>query len=84
MKHCVYTNYERSVRNKDYYVFKYDREGVRATVGVRMHGYYVKIDQMYGIGNTHIDQVHKEYVQKWLDAEHEKNRLFKDATLSPF
>jgi hypothetical protein len=84
MKHCVYTNYERSVRDKDYYVFKYDREGVRATVGVRMHGYYVKIDQMYGIGNTHIDQVHKEYVQKWLDAEHEKNRLFKDATLSPF
>jgi hypothetical protein len=76
MKHCVYTNYERSVRNKTYYVFRYDREGVRATVGVKMHEYYPVIDQMYGPRNTQIDQEHKNYVQQWLKSEYGKNSLF--------
>ena len=76
MHHCVYTNYERRVRDKTYYVFKYDREGVRATVGVRMHDYYPVIDQMYGPRNTQIDQEHKNYVQQWLKSEYGKNSLF--------
>lgn len=76
MKHCVYTNYERSVRDKNYYVFRYDRKGVRATVGVKMHDYYPVIDQMYGPRNTKIDQEHKDYVQQWLKSEYEKNSLF--------
>jgi hypothetical protein len=81
MKHCVYTNYERFVRSKEYYVFRYDREGVRATVGVKMQEYHPIIDQMYGIGNTHIDQEHKDYVQEWLNVELTKNRLFVNTNL---
>jgi hypothetical protein len=73
MKHCVYTNYERSVRNKNYYVFRYDREGVRATAGVRIVGInHVVLDQMYSIRNTSVDQKHKDYFISWLCSDKSK------------
>lgn len=78
MKHCVYTNYERSVRDKDYYVFKYDREGVRATVGVRVTGPdSIVLDQMYSIGNTAVDTEHKDYFISWLYSN-KSQELFRD------
>lgn len=77
MHHCVYTNYEREVRNKNYYVFRYDREGVRATAGVRVIGPgVIRLDQMYAIRNTSVDEKHKEYVLSWLYSE-KPQELFK-------
>lgn len=73
MHHCVYTNYERSVRDKNYYVFRYDREGVRATAGVRVVGpNHIVLDQMYSIRNTKVDTKHKDYFISWLCSDKSK------------
>jgi hypothetical protein len=82
MKHCVYTNYERSVRSKEYYVFRYNREGVRATAGVRITGPdSIVLDQMYSIGNTVVDEEHKDYFTSWLYSN-KSSELFKDGKKS--
>jgi len=72
MKHCVYTNYENRIRRKDYFAFRYDREGIRATVGVRRNHATETfvLDQMYGIGNSSISEEHKEIVKQWLEQEY--------------
>jgi len=70
MKHCVYTNYESRIRRKDYFAFRYDREGIRATVGVRKDYAECVLDQMYGIGNSPIPEEHKEIVKQWLEQKY--------------
>jgi hypothetical protein len=82
MKHCVYTNYERIVRSKEYYVFRYNREGVRATAGVRITGPdSIVLDQMYSIGNTVVDKEHKDYFTSWLYSN-KSLELFRDGKKS--
>jgi hypothetical protein len=72
MKHCVYTNYESKIRRREYFAFRYDREGVRATVGIRRNHATEKcvLDQMYGIGNSPISEEHKEIVKQWLEIDY--------------
>ena len=70
MHHCVYTNYEYRVRSKNYFVFKYDRNGVRATIGACILKDKVQIDQMYSIGNTTVKQEHRDYVSAWLNSKY--------------
>lgn len=73
MKHCVYTNYNSRVEAKRYFVFKYTRGSVRATVGIRYDLVNAELDQMYGIGNSHISDNDKSYVKMWLDDENTQN-----------
>jgi hypothetical protein len=73
MDHCVYTNYEYKVRSKNYFVFRYNRNDVRATVGVTQAVDKIEINQMYSIRNTPVDQEHKDYVSTWLNSEYTRN-----------
>ncbi len=71
MKHCVYTNYKNDVQNKRYFVLQYKQDNVRATVGLSVIDLgidkrEIRLQQMYGIGNTSIDYTHKEKVENWL------------------
>jgi hypothetical protein len=72
MKHCVYTNYEYQTRSKNYFVLRYNRNGVRATVGINLHHRYsgdscdAYIDQMYSIANSAVPNEDREYVENWL------------------
>jgi hypothetical protein len=69
MRHCVYTNYQRTIENKGYFALRYDYKGVRATVGimkVSTPGLYAEFNQMYSIGNTKVDQEHVQRVKDWL------------------
>jgi hypothetical protein len=69
MSHCVYTNYASQVKDKSYFVFKFNDRDVRATVGITRyydHNCFV-INQMHGKHNKSIDQCHQDYVKEWLD-----------------
>lgn len=69
MKHCVYTNYQKSIENKTYFALRYDYQGVRATVGLSTTStpdLYVEFSQMYSIGNTKVDEQHVQRVKDWL------------------
>ena len=70
MSHCVYTNYNANVRRKDYFVFAYEYNGRRATVGVNsipQDGQKLFVlNQMYGFRNCMIDEEHKVRVREWL------------------
>jgi hypothetical protein len=66
MKHCVYTNYQKSIENKGYFALRYDYQGVRATVGLRKSN-KITFDQMYSIGNTLVDEEHVQRVKDWLE-----------------
>jgi len=72
MKHCVYTNYQRSIENKGYFALKYDYQGVRATVGLRKSD-KITFDQMYSIGNTKVDEEHVQRVKDWLELPETQN-----------
>lgn len=74
MKHCVYTNYESRIRSKKYFAFRYEKDGIRATLGVELSYADAKFSQMYGIGNSSIpiditdsmkEFINTEYFQKW-------------------
>jgi hypothetical protein len=77
MKHCVYTNYESRIRSKKYFAFRYDKDGIRATLGVESYP-DAKFSQMYGIGNSAVptditdtmkEFIKTEYFQKWCDGQ---------------
>lgn len=81
MKHCVYTNYEYKIRSKKYFAFRYNKNGVRATLGVDLTYADAKFNQMYGIGNSAISTditdamkefIETEYFQKWCEKQTEK------------
>ena len=74
MKHCVYTNYESRIRSKKYFAFRYEKDGIRATLGVELSYADAKFNQMYGIGNSAVPTditdsmkqfINTEYFQKW-------------------
>ena len=73
MKHCIYTNYAGRIKENSYFAFRYDLNGVRATLGVIK--YYTqldnsvlyKFDQMYGIGNSMISDDIKSQMVDWLE-----------------
>ena len=70
MKHCLYTNYAHRMKDKTYFAFRYDKDGVRATLGIALHHYiqdlHVEFNQMYGKGNSTIDLKIHEEVKEWL------------------
>jgi len=69
MSHCVYSNYETSIRNKTYFVLKYeDDNGVRGTVGIRKSfgSNYYTVDQFYGKRNSIIDHEIHDYVNQFV------------------
>ena len=81
MKHCVYTNYESRIRRREYFAFRYNRDGVRATIGATSDGEgNIKLNQMYSIGNTQVSSEHKQYVIDWLQDEHTQFWLRKEYT----
>jgi hypothetical protein len=75
MKHCVYTNYESNIRSKKYFAFRYEKDGIRATLGVdNYNSDNAKFSQMYGIGNSSVpidiiddmkEFIKTDYFQKW-------------------
>lgn len=69
MRHCIYTNYAGRIKFKDYFGMRYQKDGIRATIGISYDSANKRVymDQMYGIGNSGIDYEHKEYVKAWLD-----------------
>lgn len=79
MKHCVYSNYESRIRSKKYYAFRYDKDGIRATLGVEQQSTnFAVFSQMYGIGNSTVPKditetmkefIKTEYFQKWCDKQ---------------
>jgi hypothetical protein len=81
MKHCVYTNYESRIRRREYFAFRYNRDGVRATIGATSDGEgNIKLNQMYSIGNTAVSSEHKQYVIDWLQDEHTQFWLQREYT----
>jgi len=79
MKHCVYTNYESRIRSKQYFAFRYDKDGIRATLGVdKYNSNNATFNQMYGIGNSPVptdiadtmkEFINTDYFQKWCDGQ---------------
>lgn len=79
MKHCVYTNYEYRIKSKQYFSFKYEKDNVRATLGVdKNYSMPATFNQMYGISNSTIstdivDSMKKliktDYFQEWCEKE---------------
>jgi hypothetical protein len=75
MKHCIYTNYAARIKQKVYFGLRYERDGVRATVGIEkindwtgnLHVSKFCLNQMYSKGNAPVDDVHKDIVREWLD-----------------
>lgn len=81
MKHCVYTNYEYRIRKREYFAFRYNRWGVRATIGATSDGRgNIKLNQMYSIGNSQVSDEHKQYVIDWLQKEHTQSWLQREYT----
>ena len=69
MSHCVYGSYESSIRNKTYFVLKYeDDNGVRGTVGIRKSfgSNYYTVDQFYGKKNSIINPEIHDYVNQFV------------------
>ena len=75
MKHCVYTNYQKSIENKNYFALRYEYQGVRATVGLRKAD-QINFDQMYSIGNTKVDDAHVQRVKDWLELPETQNSFW--------
>ncbi len=70
MKHCVYTNYEHRIRNKQYFAFRYNKDGVRATLGVdKSYSEEATFSQMYGIGNSTIPDEHINRAKRFINSE---------------
>jgi hypothetical protein len=74
MKHCVYTNYESKIRSKKYFAFRYEKDGIRATLGVDLSYADATFSQMYGIGNSSVpidivddmkEFIKTDYFQEW-------------------
>lgn len=73
MKHCLYTNYQHNVKNKTYFAFRYDLDGVRATLGVSYYDRIATFSQMFGIGNSAIDDKIKDRIKEWIATEYMQN-----------
>ncbi len=70
MKHCVYTNYEHRIRNKQYFAFRYNKDGIRATLGVdKSYSEEATFSQMYGIGNSTIPDEHVNRAKRFINSE---------------
>lgn len=79
MKHCVYTNYEYRIKSKQYFSFKYEKDNVRATLGVdKSYSMPATFNQMYGVGNSTIstdivdsikELIKTDYFQEWCEKE---------------
>ena len=79
MKHCVYTNYESRIRSKKYFAFRYDKDGIRATLGVDLFdSNNATFSQMYGIGNSPVpidisdtmkEFIKTDYFQNWCNEQ---------------
>lgn len=79
MKHCVYTNYEYRIKSKQYFSFKYEKDNVRATLGVdKSYSMPATFSQMYGVGNSTIstdivdsikELIKTDYFQEWCEKE---------------
>ena len=79
MKHCVYTNYEYRIKSKQYFSFKYEKDNVRATLGVdKSYSMPATFNQMYGVGNSTIstdivdsikELIKSDYFQEWCEKE---------------
>jgi hypothetical protein len=87
MSHCIYSNYERRISNKDYFVLRYlDNNGVRGTVGIRLnyHGNDKKfsIDQFYGKRNSPVPDEARAYVEAFIKASDVQN-FFKGNSYKP-
>jgi hypothetical protein len=89
MSHCIYSNYERRISNKKYFVLRYlDDDGVRGTVGI---GYsydnggkkIFSIDQFYGKRNTAVPDEAWAYVEAFLKKEDVQN-FFKGNGYKPY
>ena len=84
MNHCIYSNYHNIVANYNYFAVRYKKGDVRATVGINLghenqwdYDYINNpsdnekkfvVQQMYGIGNSKIDDVYVNEVKTWLNS----------------
>lgn len=85
MKHCVYTNYESKIKSKTYFAFRYDKDGIRATLGVeKQDSNNATFSQMYGIGNSSVpinisdtmkEFIKTEYFQIWCALEYKASPI---------
>ena len=75
MKHCIYTNYEFKIKHKKYFAFRFEKDGVRATLGVDADYFQnkLKFNQMYGIGNSKIADEHVDYCKEFINSEYFQN-----------
>ena len=75
--HCVYTNYESSINAKNYFVFQYQDELERGTLGVQIDKVYrdaeseIRVlrpvkNQLYGKYNSIITKEVHEKINNWL------------------
>jgi len=88
MKHCIYSNYEYRIENKQYFALRYNYNGVRATVGLKVDSYYdgltavpkLVIDQMYGIGNTSVDPEHRIRMEEWINQSEVQYHFMNEVT----
>jgi hypothetical protein len=69
MKHCLYTNYANRIKNKTYFAFRYDKDGVRATLGVDNYG-KPSFSQMFSYRNTEVAQEIKDEMKAWLEEDY--------------
>jgi len=70
MKHCLYTNYAYTIRNKTYFAFRYEKDGVRATLGVDVNTKGPRFSQMFSYRNSEIDEEIKDEMKAWLEEDH--------------
>lgn len=87
MNHCVYSSYNSGVKNKDYFVLKYDDGNVRGTVGVSF--YYDLFAGSKNNSNTvYVQQFHGKYncsmpddvckkVDNWIKQKHVQDWFLK-------
>ena len=70
MKHCLYTNYATRIKNKSYFAFRYNKGGVRATLGVETYYGNPSFNQMFSYRNSEVAEDIKDEMKAWLKEDY--------------
>lgn len=72
MDHCLYTNYQTRIRDKEYFALHYEYEGQKATIGITLNSAYVYdtecavIQQIRGVRNQDVPKEHTDRIHEWI------------------